>query len=271
MTQSHLLPAVDLQGVSFEYRRGSGHPLPVLSALTLSVRQGEIVSLIGPSGCGKTTILKLVAGLLEPTLGAVRVGTDPTGPRLGRCGYVPQGYSLFPWLTVKENIEYGMQFVRFSKARAADASSRLLEVTGLGAFADYYPNTLSGGMQQRVAIARALAIDPDIVLLDEPFAALDLQTRNEVQQYFLEVMQQALKAVLLVTHDIQEAVLLSDTIVILATRPSKVRKLIPVPLARPRSRELWMSEEGLAVYRTVGNEVWKDLDEMGSKSKTVNG
>jgi NitT/TauT family transport system ATP-binding protein len=256
MTSHNLPPAVELQEVSFSFRRSSRAALPILDRLTLSVKQGEIVSLIGPSGCGKTTILKIVAGLLKPTHGSVRVGGLAPHLRAGHCGYVPQGYSLFPWLTVRQNIEYGMRFMESSKARIADASSRLLQVTGLEDFSDEYPNALSGGMKQRVAIARALAIDPNILLLDEPFGALDIQTRGEVQQYFLRMMQEAPKAVLLVTHDIQEAIILSDTIVILYARPSSVRKLIRVPHAKPRSRDVWNSDEVLATYRSVAKELW---------------
>ena len=257
MNQQPSPPAVELRDVSFAFERPA---LQVLQHLSLSVKPGEIVSLIGPSGCGKTTILRIVAGLLQPAEGVVLINGEVSSKPAANCGYVPQAYSLFPWLTVRGNIEYGMQFVEASKARIAEASSHLLQVTGLHDFADVYPNTLSGGMKQRVAIARALAVDPAIILLDEPFGALDLQTRTEVQQYFLEMMQCTPKAVLLVTHDLQEAIILSDTIVILDARPSYIRKIIPVELARPRSRDVFGSDYLMKVYGRVSKEILGEFD-----------
>lgn len=255
MTSAHLPPVVELRDISFSFARSTEPPLEVLDCFSLVVRPGEIIGLVGPSGCGKTTLLRIVAGLLVPTSGTVLVGgMSVTGPTR-RCGYVPQAYSLFPWQTVRGNIEYGMRFVDSMKLKMREASSELLRVTGLEEFADEYPKALSGGMKQRVAIARALAAEPDILLLDEPFGALDTQTKAEVQQYFLGVMQQSPKAVLFVTHDVEEAIFLSDTIAILGARPTSVRRSDRVPFARPRPFWLRTSDEFLAFQGTISVEL----------------
>ena len=251
MTAEGTEAAVELRDVGFSYVPASGAPIRVLEHFTLSVRPGEIVALIGPSGCGKTTILKIVAGLLEPNEGMVSVRENRPAGNRRRCGYVPQNYSLFPWLTVKKNIEYGLRFIESSHAKIAETSSHLLAVTGLQEFADAYPGALSGGMRQRVAIARALAVDPAVVLLDEPFGALDFQTRSEVQKYFLDLMQVKSKAAILVTHDIQEAILLSDLVVVLSQRPGSVLRQVQIPLARPRTYAIRDSEQVLSIYRAI--------------------
>jgi ABC-type nitrate/sulfonate/bicarbonate transport system ATPase subunit len=214
-------------------RFGAGHEPLVLDRIDLAIRHNEFVALLGRSGCGKSTLLNLVAGLLEPTAGEVRVkGRRVTGPGEGK-GMVFQQHALFPWLTAQGNVEFGC------KSRGLPAGERalqLLELVGLRGFEDRYPSQLSGGMQQRVALARALALDPDILLMDEPFGALDEFTRIEMQDELLRVWSTRKKTVLFVTHSIWEALVLADRVVVLASGPGRVAEVLEVELPRPRQR-----------------------------------
>jgi NitT/TauT family transport system ATP-binding protein len=227
-------PAVDIRDVVLRFPQTNGEPLLVLDHLSLQVRKGEVVSLVGPSGCGKTTILKLIAGLLEPTNGNVFVAGCLAAIRRGHSGYIPQGYSLFPWLTVRGNIAAGLHYRNASNEVILQRVSELLSVTKLEESADTFPIALSGGMKQRVAIARALAVWPDVILMDEPFSALDFRARVEIQEYFSTLMERNPSTAIIVTHDIQEAVLLSDRVVVLSQRPCSVLGEIEVRIARPR-------------------------------------
>lgn len=199
---------------------------------------GEFRVLLGPSGCGKSTLLRMIAGLDKPTGGQVLVNGQPVvGPGKDR-GMVFQKYTSFPWLTVRENVEYGMKINGVPSAQRKETSDRLLEQVGLSSFADVYPDTLSGGMQQRVAIARTLAVRPSVILMDEPFGALDAQTRSDMQQLLLKIWDETACTILFVTHDVEEAVYLADRIFIMSSHPGTIVEDVQVPFDRPRALEL---------------------------------
>jgi ABC-type nitrate/sulfonate/bicarbonate transport system ATPase subunit len=204
---------------------------------------GEFRVLLGPSGCGKSTILRLIAGLDHPTAGTVRVNGKPV-ERPGRDrGMVFQKYTSFPWLNVEDNIAYGMKINGVASEERERTVTHLLEATGLKEFRKAYPDTLSGGMQQRVAIARTLALRPEVVLMDEPFGALDAQTRGDMQSLLLNIWHETACTVLFVTHDVEEAVFLADRIFILSSRPGTIVEDIPAPFGRPRDMALKRQSE----------------------------
>lgn len=205
-----------------------------LDQTSFSVAEGEFVTILGPSGCGKSTILRVVAGLEEPTSGKVFLdGKAIKGPGPDR-GMVFQSYTLYPWLTVEDNISFGLQLKGMSKQACKEIAGHYLELIGLQGFEKHYPIQLSGGMKQRVAIARALANDPKILLMDEPFGALDAQTRAIMQEILLKVWEESRKTILFITHDVEEAIFLGDSIYVMTARPGRLKKNIKVPLPRPR-------------------------------------
>jgi NitT/TauT family transport system ATP-binding protein len=202
--------------------------------INLRIEEGEFVCLLGPSGCGKSTLLKIIAGLIPATSGRITINGRPvSGPGPERA-VVFQDYALFPWMTVRDNVEFGLEARRLPAAERREVSSRLLKVVGLSDFAERFPHQLSGGMKQRVSIARALAVDPSLLLMDEPFGALDAQTRHLLQDELLRVWREYRKTVVFVTHSIEEAIYLSDRIVVMTARPGRVKQIVVVPEARPR-------------------------------------
>lgn len=210
--------------------------LVAIEDFDLDVEEGEFVSLLGPSGCGKTTVLRMVAGLDRPTSGTIYLKDKKiVEPGLDR-GMVFQEFALFPWRTVKRNIEFGMELTRISKDERHDRAQRYLEFVGLKGFENAHPHELSGGMKQRVALARALANKPDILLMDEPFGALDAQTRNLMQKELVRVTEKTGKTVLFVTHSVDEAVYLSDRIVVLSARPAKIKNIYRIDWPKLRDR-----------------------------------
>jgi len=224
---------VEIQGLSKRYETGDGE-ITALSSTSLAIGEGEFVCLLGPSGCGKSTLLKIVAGLIPPTGGAIRIDGRPvTGPGPDRA-VVFQDYALFPWMTVTENVEFGLAARGVDAARRRRTSAELLRAVGLADFAGRYPHHLSGGMKQRVSIARALAVDPVLLLMDEPFGALDAQTRYVMQQELLRIWRAYRKTVLFVTHSIDEALYLGDRVVIMTARPGRIKEDLRVPSERPR-------------------------------------
>lgn len=210
--------------------------ISALEGFDLDVADGEFVCLLGPSGCGKTTVLRIIAGLESKTDGTVRLHDKEVSRSGSDRGMVFQEFALFPWRTVRRNIEFGLEIKHVPETRRLDISSHLIELVGLKGFEDAHPKELSGGMKQRVAIARALANDPKVLLMDEPFGSLDAQTRNLMQKELLRIWSAARTTVLFVTHSVEEAVYLADRIVVMTARPGKVREIIPVPLSRPRDR-----------------------------------
>ena len=214
--------------------RGRTPPTLALQPISLTVAPGEFVAILGPSGCGKSTLLRIVAGLDQPTGGTVRLDAAPvTGPGPDR-GMVFQSYTLFPWLTVEQNIRYGLRERGLPEAEQREIAARFIARTGLRGFENHWPRQLSGGMQQRTALARALANDPEILLLDEPFGALDHQTRELMQELLLEIWQGDRKTVLFVTHDIDEAIFLANRVLVMSARPGRIKAEVPVPLPYPR-------------------------------------
>jgi NitT/TauT family transport system ATP-binding protein len=224
-------------GVDFPTPAG---PMRVVDGVSLDVRQGEFVSIIGPSGCGKTTLLNIVGGFVRPTRGVVLLDDAPiAGPGPDR-GVIFQEYGVFPWLTVRRNIEFGLKLGANARhaERSAEIVERYLALMGLADFADHFPKHLSGGMRQRLALARAYAVQPEFLLMDEPFGALDAQTRTAMQDLLLQVLATEGKTVLLVTHSVDEAIYLSSRIVVVTARPARVRTVIDVPFAYPRSESV---------------------------------
>ena len=218
--------------------QGKAAPTLALQPTDLDVAPGEFVSILGPSGCGKSTLLRIVAGLDKPTGGSVSLNWQAvTGPGPER-GMVFQSYTLFPWLTVRQNIEFGLRERKLPEAQIREISEKFIARTGLRGFENHWPRQLSGGMQQRTALARALANDPEILLLDEPFGALDHQTRELMQELLLEVWgadsPDARKTVLFVTHDIDEAIFLANRVLVMSARPGRMKAEVPVPLPYPR-------------------------------------
>jgi len=225
--------------VGVDFPTASG-PMRVVDGVSLDVHQGEFVSIIGPSGCGKTTLMNMVGGFVKPTRGAVLLDNSPvTGPGPDR-GVIFQEYGVFPWLTVRGNIEFGLG-LRANAAHAARRDAivdRYLSLMGLADFAVHYPKHLSGGMRQRLALARAYAVQPEFLLMDEPFGALDAQTRTAMQDLLLQVLSAEGKTVLLITHSVDEAIYLSSRIVVVTARPAQVRAVIDVPFAYPRQESI---------------------------------
>lgn len=228
--------SVTVNGVSKLYASADGEPSWALLNVSLDVRPGEFLCAIGPSGCGKTTLLNMMAGFIQPTRGAVLFDGAPiAGPGPGQ-GVVFQDYALFPWLTAQRNVEFGLQMRGVGKAERRDRARKSLDMVGLLAAADRYPFELSGGMRQRVAVARALVNEPRILLMDEPFAAVDALTRVTLQTELLRIWQEIGFTVFFITHNIEESVFLGDRIVVMASRPGRIEAVIDNPLPRPRNR-----------------------------------
>ena len=222
-----------------------------LDRVSLTVPDGQFACIVGPSGCGKSTLLMVAAGLVEPTEGEVLVDGKPTSEPGADRGMVFQSYSLYPWLSVRRNIEFGLEMKKTPKSERQQRSGELIRLMKLDGFADAYPKALSGGMKQRAAIARALANDPQVLLMDEPFGALDAQTRQIMQEMLTDIWQRYRKTVLFVTHDIDEAIFLGDVIYIMSNRPGRIRTTLRVDLPRPRSFSMVSSPEFAALRNQV--------------------
>ncbi|BAS55709.1 MULTISPECIES: ABC transporter ATP-binding protein [Leptolyngbya] len=233
---------------SFNLQTGS---MTVLEDINLQLFPREFVCLVGASGCGKSTLLNIVAGLTPPSSGSVLVdGHKVTGPGSDR-GMVFQNYTLYPWLTVSQNIAFGLNLRKMPKAEQRDRINYYLDVVGLTQFAKSYPKQLSGGMKQRVAIARALANEPAVLLMDEPFGALDAQTKEQMQQFLLELWEQTHVTVLMITHDVEEAIFLSQRVYVMSARPGRMKLEIPVGLPEHRDLDMKLSSEFVAIKRQI--------------------
>lgn len=223
----------------------------VFDGLTLDVHRREFICVIGPSGCGKSTFIRIVAGLDDACGGEMLLDGKPIGEPGPDRGMVFQGYTLFPWLTVKRNVMFGLEMQGKGREIADVEARQWLDMVGLAKFENAYPHQLSGGMKQRVAIARALANEPRILIMDEPFGALDAQTRAQMQSYLLQIWRKVDVTVLFITHDLDEAVYLADRILVMGTNPGRVVEFIENPVPRPRSPEQFLSPEFLAVRRRL--------------------
>lgn len=246
----------DVQKIFRWEKRGVKHELLALDGVTVDIREGEFLSVIGPSGCGKTTLLRIVAGLVDHDDGQVVIDGNPIkGPGPERA-MVFQSFGLFPWKTVIENVKFPLHIRKMEESQATDIARSFLSRVGLEGFEDVMPSQLSGGMQQRVGLARALATDPDILLMDEPFGSIDAQTREFMQEELLRLWGESKKTVLFVTHDLDEAVLLADRVVVLTRGPGRVRASLPVELPRPR----WEYDaRAHANFAEVRHEIWEML------------
>jgi sulfonate transport system ATP-binding protein len=239
-----------------------------VTSVSMTVDPGEFVSLIGPSGCGKSTLLNIAAGFLRPTSGAVLIDGKPVDRPSADRGVVFQQYSLFPWLTVRQNVEFGLRMQNMAAGPRHAAARTLLGLAGLLAFENHYPDQLSGGMKQRVGIVRALATSPQVLLMDEPFGALDSQTRVVMQEILTNMWQQFRISVLFITHDIEESIFLSDKVYVMTARPGRIKAEIPVPLRRPRTAEMTTSTEFITMVQRLKALIREEsLASMGAELK----
>ncbi|MDD1771892.1 MAG: ABC transporter ATP-binding protein [Methanomassiliicoccales archaeon] len=227
---------LSIQHLNKSFPKEDGSNMIAIEDFNLDVEEGEFVCILGPSGCGKTTLLRIIAGLETPTYGALLLNGAPTLKPGSDRGMVFQEFALFPWRSVRRNIEFGLEIKKTPPKEKRLISDRYIDLVGLRGFEDYLPNQLSGGMKQRVGIARALANEPAILLMDEPFGALDAQTRNLMQKELLRIWSETKKTVIFITHSVDEAVFLADRIVVMTTRPGSVGQIYNIKWERPRDR-----------------------------------
>jgi len=258
MSQASNTSMISIQGISKQY--GDFH---ALQHVNLEIAKGEFVVLLGASGCGKSTLLNLVTGFDQATAGRIVVNGREVTKVDPHCGMVFQQYALFPWLTVLDNVAFGLKMKGVSRVERHDVAQRFIEMVGLKGFEHKYPNTLSGGMRQRVSIARVLANDPDVILLDEPFAALDAMTRQVLQDELLQIYEKSKKTIIFITHSIDEALLLSTRMIIMSARPGRVVTDIRNDLPMPRNADVQLSprynELKSQIWGTVQSEVMRSL------------
>jgi ABC-type nitrate/sulfonate/bicarbonate transport system ATPase subunit len=244
-----------IDNVALRFASPGGMQVTALENISLDIADKEFCVIVGPSGCGKTSLLRLVAGLIEPTEGAILLdGTAISGPGKDR-GMVFQSYTLFPWLSVQDNVEFGLRISGIPAALRRETSRRFIAQVGLEGFERLYPKQLSGGMMQRVALARALANDPAVLLMDEPFGALDSQTRSLMQELLLDIWQASHKTVLFITHDIDESILLGDRVYVMTARPGRIKELVEIDLPRPRYVDMLTSDAFMAIKRRITRSI----------------
>ena len=244
---------IECDNVGKTFTTGARETFVAVQGLDLKVARDEFITILGPSGCGKSTLLSMIAGFERPTAGTLLVDGEPVGGPSPDKGVVFQEFALFPWMTVRRNIAYGLRERKVPKDTQARIVGQMLELVGLDHVADHYPRQLSGGLKQRVSLARVLANDPKILLLDEPFGALDEQRRVQLQDELLRVWEQDRKTALFITHSVEEAVVLGDRVVVMSAHPGRIKAIIDVDLDRPRDRN---SDEFNAIRRHVAEELW---------------
>ena len=255
-------PILSLRGIARDFVT-RGRVVHAVTDLSLDVGRGEFLTIVGPSGCGKSTLLNMLAGLLPPSGGTMRyeaatiVGVNPA------IGYVTQADNLYPWRTLRENVEFPLEVRGMAKAERRRRATELIERVGLGGFEDHYPHELSGGMRQRGNIIRTLSYDPKVILMDEPFGPLDAQTRLILQDQLLHLWDAARKTIVFITHDLGEAVALADRVVVMTARPGCVKSICPVPIARPRDLFHIHDDEH---FRRTYDRLWEDLEEEVRKA-----
>ncbi len=247
--------------VSKIYRTRTGLEVTALVDLSFSAQEGEFICIVGASGCGKSTLLNMFAGFIQPTRGAVMLRGAPITAIEPRCGMMFQQYVLFPWMTVRKNVEYPLALRGVARAERRKIAERFIGMVQLTDFGDRYPAELSGGMQQRASLARLLAGDPEVLLMDEPFAALDAMTRQVLQEELLNIQEKSGKTILFITHNIDEALTLGDKIVVLSSRPGRVKAVIENTLPRPRHVSAQLSPEYLALKARIWAQVEEEVNQ----------
>jgi NitT/TauT family transport system ATP-binding protein len=248
---------INIDGLGMVFKRDDVETT-VLKDFSLKIKKGELMAIVGPSGCGKTTILRLIAGLLEPTSGAIYIGDKLCKKPGPDRGVVFQDFALFPWRTVRKNVEFGLEVAGVPKEERRERSQRYIDIVGLGGFEDARIHELSGGMKQRVAIARALVSKPDVLLMDEPFGSLDAQTRNRMQAGLLRILENTDQTIVFITHSVDEAVYISDRIVVLSKRPASIKEIINIDLPRPRDRSV-------PEFTAIRKHILEELDSENSE------
>jgi NitT/TauT family transport system ATP-binding protein len=244
-------PKLRIEAVTLRFLPRTGNAVTALEGISLDVDNKEFSVIVGPSGCGKSSLLQLIAGLIQPTSGAIYLD-DRKVMRPGKDrGMVFQSYTLFHWLTVRQNVEFGLRIANVDPVEREKIARKFLAEVGLEGFENAFPKQLSGGMMQRVALARALANDPEVLLMDEPFGALDSQTRWLMQELLLRIWESSHKTVLFITHDIDEAILLGDRVHVMSARPGRIKEIVPIDIARPRSTEVLTSSRFATLKRHI--------------------
>ena len=252
---------IEIKGVTKSYEKKDGSFL-ALSEVNLNIDRNEFICVVGPSGCGKSTLLNIIAGLLDATSGAVYVdGKKVEGTGTER-GVVFQQYALFPWLTVIKNVMFGLKLKGMSDAEAREVAMKYIRMVDLEEFVDSYPKELSGGMKQRVAIARAYAVQPEVLLMDEPFGALDAQTRTQLQTELLKTWEEEQKTCFFITHDVEEAIVLATRVVIMSARPGRIRDIVDIDIPYPRTQETKMTPEFIALKNRIWSQVYQEYLEV---------
>lgn len=244
---------------TFNTRKGE---TVALNGVSLEIKENEFICVVGPSGCGKSTLLNIIAGLSEPTSGSVYVDgklVDGPGPERG---VVFQQYALFPWLTVLKNVEFGLKLKGINGKEAEQEAMRYLKMVDLEQFANSYPKELSGGMKQRVAIARAYAVNPQVLLMDEPFGALDAQTRTQLQSELLNTWEKERKTCFFITHDVDEAIILAQKVIIMSARPGRIKEIVDIRIPYPRTQETKMTPEFLDLKNYIWSQVYQEYLEV---------
>ncbi len=251
-------PKLRIENVALRFTSRNGASVTALDNISLDVEDKEFSVIVGPSGCGKTSLLRLVAGLIEPSEGTILLDNARiSGPGKDR-GMVFQSYTLFPWLTVQNNVEFGLRIGGMPTSLRQEIARRFIAQVGLEGFERLYPRQLSGGMMQRVALARALANDPAILLMDEPFGALDSQTRSVMQELLLDIWQQSHKTVLFITHDIDELILLGDRVYVMTARPGRIKERVHIDLPRPRNVDMLTSDAFMSIKRRIMHSIHEE-------------
>ncbi len=253
---------VEIKDLKKVFSGKGNEQVEAIAGIDLSVTDNEFVSIVGPSGCGKSTLMEIVGGLTEPTGGEVLIDGEPINGPHPAVGLVFQQESAFPWRTVLENVEFGLEMQGTSKEERRGRARELIELVGLQGFEDRYPGELSGGMRQRVAIARTLVMNPQVLLMDEPFGALDEQTRLILGDELLRIWSQSRATALFITHSIEEAVLLADRVIAMSARPGSIKKVVPVDLERPRDSSVVSTPE----FGRITGEIWEVLREESMKT-----
>ncbi len=244
---------------TYNTRKGE---MTALNGVSLDIKENEFICVVGPSGCGKSTLLNIIAGLLEPTSGNVYVdGKVVEGPGPER-GVVFQQYALFPWLTVLKNVEFGLKLKGIKGEQAREEAMKYLRMVALEPFAGACPKELSGGMKQRVAIARAYAVNPQVLLMDEPFGALDAQTRTQLQSELLATWQKERKTCFFITHDVDEAIILAQKVIIMSARPGRIKEIVEIGIPYPRNQETKMTPEFLELKNYIWSQVYQEYLEI---------